>query len=281
MNYRHIYHAGNICDVVKHSVLALMIDYLKQKEAPLAVLDTHAGCGLYDLTDPNALKTGEAEDGIQKIWRAFRDQDTLPPTLAPYLDALRQLNDGEALRFYPGSPLMALNLMRAQDRLIACELHPDDVRTLRHALSHKPQAHIHHRDGYEALKAFTPFPEKRGLILIDPPFETPDEFTRLAKALRQTQERFPQAVIAVWYPIKERPTIWKFHEAVCDVGLNKLLVAEFVYKPEVRHDRLNGSGFLFVNPPWTLEKQLKDLFPILHSALKTEAQHDVIRSLSP
>ena len=281
MNYRHIYHAGNICDVVKHSVLALIIAYLKQKEASFAILDTHAGCGLYDLTDPNAVKTGEAENGVQKLWRAYAHIDTsaLPPTIAPYLEALRRMNNDDTLRFYPGSPLLALNLLRAQDRLIACELHPDDARALRHALGHNPQAQVHHRDGYEALKAFTPFSEKRGLILIDPPFEKPDEFANLIKAVQQVQTKFPNAVVAIWYPIKERPIIWKFHEAARDSGLDKLLVAEFVYKPEVRHDRLNGSGFLFVNPPWTLESQLKELFPILHTALQTEAREDIVRTL--
>ncbi len=281
MNYRHIYHAGNICDVVKHSVLALIVAYLKQKEAAFAVLDTHAGCGLYDLTDPNAVKTGEAEEGIQKLWRTYLSVDAtdLPTTIAPYLQALRQMNNGDTLRFYPGSPLLTLNLLRSQDRLIACELHPEDVRALRHALGHNTQAQVHHRDGYEALKAFTPFSEKRGLILIDPPFEKPDEFANLIKAVQQVQTKFTNAVVAIWYPIKERPTIWKFHEAARDSGLDKLLVAEFVYKPEVRHDRLNGSGFLFVNPPWTLESQLKELFPLLHTALQTEAQEDIVRTL--
>lgn len=283
MNYRHIYHAGNVCDVAKHSVLALLVQYLREKDKPFAVLDTHAGCGHYDLTDPRALKTAEAETGIQRLWTSYKDKDSaaLPATLAPYLQTLRDMNGESKLWLYPGSPSLTLHLMRAQDRLIACELHPEDAQTLRHVLKEDARANVHHRDGYEALKAFTPFPEKRGLILIDPPFEEPDEYAKLAMALRRVHDRFPQAVMAIWYPIKDRPTIWKFQEAILATGLSKLFVAEFIYRPEVRHDRLNGSGFLFVNPPWTLENQLGELFPLLHAALQTEAQETILRRLCP
>lgn len=282
MNYRHIYHAGHICDVVKHSVLALILSYMKEKDKAFAVLDTHAGCGLYDLNDPEALKTGEAQDGVMRLWQAYHDvaEQDLPPTLAPYLGLLRHLNPDGTLRLYPGSPLLTLELLRPQDRLIACELHPEDSRTLHRNLRGYTQAQLHNRDGYAALKAFLPFPEKRGLVLIDPPFETPDEFKQLAKAMKGIQTRFPQAVVAVWYPVKDRPTIWSFHEELLALSLDKLMVAEFIYRPEVRHDRLNGSGFVFINPPWVLEEQLHTLFPILHEHLETEAKENHIHALT-
>ena len=280
MNYRHIYHAGNICDVVKHSVLALLVSYLKEKDKGFAVLDTHAGCGSYDLRDPLALKTGEAESGIQKLWRAYNAAPEVPDVLSPYLSVLKELNPSSGqLGIYPGSPLLCAKLLRQQDRLMACELHPEDAQSLRRAMKHETNVSIHHRDGYEAIKALTPFQEKRGLILIDPPFEQPEEFQNLCAALRQIKSTFPQAMIALWYPIKERPLIWKFHEDILSIGYDKCLVAEFIYQPEVRHDRLNGSGFVFVNPPWVLENQINSLYPLLHKALETPAQETVVRPL--
>lgn len=274
MNYRHIYHAGNGCDVVKHAAFALLLTYLKQKETPFAVLDTHAGCGLYDLQDPRAVKTGEAEAGIQKLWRSGKETEEL----APYLSVLRAMNPGGSLRFYPGSPLLARRLMREGDRLVACELHPEDVNDLRRALRDEPAAHVHHRDGYEALKAFLPFSEKRGVVLIDPPFEALDEFEKMVAAVKLIQKRMPNAVAALWYPIKERPAIWRFHESL--VGIPKVLVAEFLERPEVRADRLNGSGLVIINAPWKLDEALQKLFSALRETLQTEAQESRITAIS-
>lgn len=280
MNYRHIYHAGNVCDVMKHSVLALLIDYLRGKDKPFAVLDTHAGCGLYDLRDERAQKTKEADAGILRLWQAMQQEGVeIPVVLRPYLDAIKTLNPFRELSLYPGSPSVARALLRKQDRLIACELHPEDVQELRRTFRDDAQAHIHHRDGYAALKALLPFAEKRGLILIDPPFEQPDEFDNLIAATKQIHALFPTAMLALWYPIKERPTIWKFHEGLAATKIPKMMTAEFMFLPEVRHDRLNGTGLVLVNPPWTLEENLKQLFAILHQTLATEAKGSVISGL--
>lgn len=306
MNYRHIYHAGNACDVVKHAVLTLLIEHLREKEKGFAVLDTHAGAGLYDLSDERAQKTKEAEEGILRLLSA------LPiPELAAYYRTMRELNKqqnflplkgrdreggewlgadsdnsefcpsgtpppltppsrgGELNRFYPGSPVLIRRLMRSQDRLMACELHPKDVHVLKRYFHDDKQTQIHHRDGYEALKALIPPTEKRGLVLIDPPFEKPDEFDVLAEALRKLHERWQQGQAVVWYPIKERPAIWRFHEALAAMKLPRVLCAEFTQYPEIRHDRLNGCGLILVNPPWRLDDQLKQLFPALHEALES------------
>jgi len=276
MNYRHIYHAGNLCDVVKHAVFALLLAHMKAKPAPFAILDTHAGCGRYDLTDPRALQTGEAASGVQRLWAAR-------PALAelePYLSVLHELNPDGVLRAYPGSPVLARRQLRAQDRLIACELHPEEAHELRHVFNGDPQAQVHHRDGYGALKAFLPFPEKRGLILIDPPFETPDESERLVEAAKLIHERMPGAVVALWYPIKERPAVWRFHEALVQAALPKLLCAEFMFRPEVRGDLLNGSGLVLMNAPWKMDEALWRLFPALHTLLQTESQSSVIKPLT-
>lgn len=273
MNYRHIYHAGNVCDVVKHAAYALLIERMKTKDAAFGVLDTHAGCGLYDLTDPRALQTGEAGPGIHKLWSSKALEE---PLLHPYLSILRDLNPDGVMRFYPGSPLLARRSMRAQDRLIACELHPEDAQELRRHMRREEGIQLHQRDGYEGIKAFLPLAEKRGLVLIDPPFETPDEIDNLIKAAQLAHARMTGAVIAIWYPIKERPAIWRFHEALTGVGLPKMLKAEFLYRPEVRADRLNGSGLVIVNTPWTFEEELKALFATLHAALETETRESVV-----
>ena len=275
MNYRHIYHAGNICDVVKHAVLALLIGHLRAKDKGFCVLDTHAGIGFYDLSDPRAEKTNEADEGIRRLWNAAPH-----PLLADYMRIVREMNPDGSLRFYPGSPLLTRRLLRPQDRLVACELHPDDIRELKRRFAEDPQAHLHHRDGYAALKALLPPPEKRGLVFIDPPFESPDEFTRLAEAVATIHKRWPQGQIAIWYPIKERPAIWRFHESLIALNIPKIMVAEFLHAEETRHDRLNGSGFILVNAPWGVDKTLHQLFLSLPKALEMTYSREILKSLS-
>ena len=281
MNYRHIFHAGNICDVVKHSVLTLMIEHLRGKEAPFCVLDTHAGIGIYDLHDPRAAKTDEAKDGVLKLLNAGR-----VPELAPFYAVLQKLNlgwDGKTsadFRYYPGSPLLATHLLRPQDRLVASELHPEDASELKRQLFPYKQAQAHHRDGYEALGAFLPPVEKRGLALIDPPFEEPNEFDRLSEALKNAYARWPQGIFMAWYPIKERPAIWRFHEMLIATEIPKILTAEFIYREENDHERLNGSGLILINPPWQMDEKLGQLFPALHEALQTPYRGDAIKWLA-
>lgn len=276
MNYRHAYHAGNICDIVKHAALGHLIDFMRSKDKPFAVLDTHAGCGLYDLSDPRAQRTGESLVGAQRLWAR---RDRLRDVAGAYLDVLTALNSDGLLRYYPGSPMLARRLVRDCDRVVACELHPEDVRDLRRLFHGDKQVQVHHRDGYEALRGLLPFAEKRGLILMDPPFERPDEIACLVAALQEIHRRFPQAVVAVWYPIKERPALWRFYESLAGAGLPDLLKAEFIFRPEVRHDRLNGSGYVFMNAPWKLDERLAALFPALHEALETEMRESVIAPL--
>lgn len=275
MNYRHIYHAGNICDVVKHASVALILKALRQKDTPFAVLDTHAGVGRYDLEDPRAQKTQEAEAGIRRLCAAFEAQDNLPPFLADYLGVVRDLNVGREIRFYPGSPLLIRAMMRPQDHLTACELHPEDVQDLRALFSKDKQAHIHNRDGYEALGALLPPQAGRGLILIDPPFEKTDEFAQLQKAVVKIHQKWAQGIIAIWYPIKDRAAIWRFHEALIATGIPKIMIAEFLYEPEIRGDKLNGSGLILVNPPWKIDESLADLYAALRTNLSSKADYTI------
>jgi 23S rRNA (adenine2030-N6)-methyltransferase len=281
MNYRHIFHAGNICDTVKHIVLTLAIAHLRSKDKGFCVLDTHAGTGLYDLKDERALKTGEAQKGIYRLLTAAPISE-----LAEYFRILNELNPGfqadqpETFRFYPGSPMIARLMLRPQDRLVLCELHEEEIRELRRQFRNNGQTHIHHRDGYEALGAFLPPAEKRGMALIDPPFEETNEFLKLVEAAAKTHARWREGMIMIWYPIKERPAIWRFHEGLIATGIPEMLCAEFIYEEEIRADRLNGCGLIIINPAWQLDKKLKQLFPALHEALGTAYHGTVVKWLS-
>ncbi|MDE8346278.1 MAG: 23S rRNA (adenine(2030)-N(6))-methyltransferase RlmJ [Acidocella sp.] len=237
MNYRHAYHAGNFADCMKHALLIALIQALQQKPKPLAIIDTHAGTGHYDLSGVEAQKTGEWQAGIGRL-RLAR-----PAALGPYIDLI------ERLGLYPGSPAIAAALLRPQDRLIACELHPVDAATLRRAVNGPPNIAIHARDGYTALNAFLPPPERRALILIDPPFEHGDEFTRLTACLTAAHDKFPSGVFAAWYPIKHRAPPRLFIDTLRASRLRDVITCELCLRPPVNPDTLNGCGLLIVNPP--------------------------------
>ncbi|HYE50471.1 MAG TPA: 23S rRNA (adenine(2030)-N(6))-methyltransferase RlmJ [Azospirillaceae bacterium] len=273
MNYRHAFHAGNPADVMKHAVLALILERLTAKPAPFMVLDTHAGIGRYDLEGPEARRTGEADAGIRRLLAA--PADAVPDALRPYLAAVRALNagagDGAAARWYPGSPRLARAFLRPGDRLVLAELHPEDAKTLKAEFRGDDQTSVHHMDGWTSLKAHLPPKEKRGLVLVDPPFEATDEYERMAAGLALAHGRWPTGVFALWYAIKDRAQVWRFHQALEDSGIPKVLAAELTWAPEERLDRLVGSGMVVVNPPWQLDATLADMLPALHRLLEAPA----------
>ncbi|WP_234729372.1 23S rRNA (adenine(2030)-N(6))-methyltransferase RlmJ [Acidocella facilis] len=250
MNYRHIYHAGNFADVMKHALLLRLLAGLQRKPKPFLVLDTHAGLGAYDVTSEQAEKTGEWRDGIGRLL------DAPPPALADYVETIRRLG------LYPGSPLFTIAALRSTDRLIACELHPEDAQILRRTLRPYANAAAHERDGYEALGAFLPPPEKRALVLIDPPFERTDEFAHLAKTLAAAWRKFPSGVYVVWYPIKHRAPVRGFFEALRLAGVKDLIAAELLRRPDTDPTRLNGAGLAIINPPFGFEAEA---LPILEA----------------
>ncbi len=255
MNYRHAYHAGNFADVVKHATLALVLDHLRAKDKPIAVLDTHAGIGRYDLQAIEAEKTGEYRDGILRVI------DRPHPALEPYLGVVAAMNPGRpSPRLYPGSPELIVRLTRPADRIHLAELHPEDAATLASAYAHDPRVSVTNQDGYIALKALLPPEPRRGLVLIDPPFEVTDEFARLARGLRHAHRRFATGIYAAWYPIKDRPPVAAFHKDVAESGIRKVMVAELLLRPDSDPERLNGCGLVIVNPPWRLDATLEDLF---------------------
>jgi 23S rRNA (adenine2030-N6)-methyltransferase len=266
LNYRHAYHAGNFADVVKHVVLTRLLDYLKQKDKAFRLIDTHAGIGRYDLSSVEAQKTGEWQGGIGRLIDA-PFAAPVAALLAPYLETVRSLNPEGGIQKYPGSPLIARHLMRKQDRLTAIELHPKDVAKLRTLFAGDFQARIIELDGWLALGAHLPPKEKRGLVLIDPPFEEAGEFGRLVDGLMRAHKRWPGGIYALWYPIKDRKAIIAFRKALKQSGIPKLLDIEFEIRPASSEPSLDGSGLLVVNPPFTLEGELRTLLPALHRLL--------------
>ncbi len=264
MNYRHIFHAGNFADVFKHAILTLLLKALHAKDKPFVYLETHAGSGRYDLESEAARKTNEARAGIGRLW----PQREKFPELVDYFSAVQALNRGGSPRFYPGSPQLARTLLRAQDRMLLFELVPEECARLRDEFAHEPQVQIFCQDGYAGLKAQLPPRERRGLVLIDPPYEAGGEFAQAFEALKLAHARWATGIFALWYPVKERAPVARMYRALEASGIRKVLCAELMLYPEDTAFRLNGSGLIVVNPPWKLDENLRDLLPRLLRVLQ-------------
>ena len=268
MNYRHVFHAGNHADVLKHMVLLALIDALQRKPTPFFVLDTHAGRGRYDLEALEAGKTGEALEGIDKLRRWAKNERNIAPALKRYLEAVRPAVAEARPRYYPGSPLLVAQTLREGDRLAACELQPEEAAALDAVFARDERVGTHTRDGYGAMKALLPPPEKRGLVLIDPPYETQGaEFDTILTALREALQRWPQGIFAIWYPIKQRRTLAPFFRKIPHLPIKQAWLAELLVRPDDSPLRLNGSGMLVLNPPWQLEREIAAALPQLMQAL--------------
>lgn len=257
MNYRHHFHAGNIADVFKHLVLAQVLEALRLKETPFCVIDTHAGSGLYRLQAP-----GEFEQGIGRLWPVR----TQWPQWATYFELLAILNNHNGLKAYPGSPWIIRALLRAKDRAVFMEQHPEEAAALRDNLHGSRGITINEADAWMALKGLVPPKENRGLVFIDPPYERPDEFEQVARTLRAVHPRWRNGMYLIWYPIKARRPVEKLHEAVRALGVEALAI-ELLTLPEDVPQRLNGSGVVLINPPWKLEASLRVPLPSLAAFL--------------
>ena len=266
MNYRHAYHAGNFADVVKHVVVTRLVEYLKRKPKGFRVIDTHAGAGLYDLGSEAAQKTGEWRTGIGKLLAAQIPYQ-VAELLSPYLAAVKAENPGGGPRRYPGSPRILRNLLRPQDRLSAIELHPQDCRRLRELFVGDIQTRVIEIDGWLALGAHVPPKEKRGLVLVDPPFEAPGEFGRLVDGLVKAHRRWPGGIYALWYPIKDRPAAAAFRGDLRDASIPRILDIRFLVKAPSDAASLDGCGIIVVNPPFTFEPEMKIVLPVLRSII--------------
>jgi 23S rRNA (adenine2030-N6)-methyltransferase len=260
MNYRHAFHAGNHADVLKHIVLLAAVDLLKKKDSPLFALDTHAGAGRYDLSDAEANATAEWQGGIGRLWGVHG----LPAAVQALCTAVARLNPDGALHRYPGSPWLLRDALRPQDRLAACELQPAQAALLREAIASDARVGVHARDGYGAVRALLPPQAKRGLVLIDPPYEAQEaEYPQVLAAVGEGLQRWPQAVVLVWYPIKQRRSLQGFLREAAALPAKGLLCAELLVRPDDSPLRLNGSGMLVFNPPWQLDTVLMPALPVL------------------
>ena len=277
MNYQHAFHAGNFADIHKHIVLTRILDYLRQKPAAFRVIDTHAGAGRYDLLGVEAARSNEWRDGIGRLFAAPRSgaaaTDPAQALLSPYLDSVAALNPGGALRTYPGSPLIAKALLRRQDRLIACELEPSAAASLKRALAGEPRAKVLAIDGWMALAANVPPKERRGVVLIDPPYEETVEFARLGEAFAQAHRKWPSGVYLLWYPIKAREAPDALARRLRRLGAPKILRCEFSIAPPRADAGLTGSGLIIVNPPFPLEAELRVILAALSRLLAVEGSY--------
>ena len=257
MNYRHAFHAANFADCMKHALVHALVAALARKATPFRVLDTHAGIGLYDLQSEEARRTGEWRDGIGRL------EAVQNGPLLPWLELVRSFPRGS----YPGSPALLRAMLRPQDHLALCELHPQDAATLRAAFRGDPQVSVHKRDAYEALTALTPFPERRGLVLMDPPFEAEGEFERLTAGMAALSRRFRPAIQAAWYPIKHRAPVRAFHDALATSGLRDVIACELHLREPTDPTRLNGCGLAVVNPPFGFADTARTLLAALSDRL--------------
>lgn len=272
LSYRHGFHAGHHADVLKHAVLLFLLRYLQRKEAPLLILDSHAGAGRYDLGAPEALKLGEFRGGIAKL---LARGGTVPDALADYLALVRAANPGGGLAVYPGSPALEAALLRPQDRLALFELHPGDRRALAALMRGRPRVTVSDADGLKGLVASLPPPERRGLFVIDPSYEVKSDYVRVPAALLKACRRFATGVYLLWYPVIERARVDAMIAALLDGGPDRLYRLELCVAPDKAGPNtpklgMTGSGLLIVNPPYTLPLAAATFLPWLADALNAK-----------
>ena len=267
LSYRHSFHAGNHADVLKHIVLMLILENLKLKDKGFYYLDTHAGVGRYQLSSDEAEKTGEYKEGIGRLW----ERTDLPQEISHYVDLIKNLNFGaKALRYYAGSPLIAAQLLRPQDRALLTELHPRDFPLLRNNFKEFKNVSVKYDNGFQQLKATLPPKERRGLVLIDPPYELKEDYDLVVKAAEEGYKRFATGTYAIWYPVVLRQQTKRIFKGLQASGIRKILKIELAVRPDSDQRGMTASGMAVINPPWTLENQMKAMLPYLVKTLVPE-----------
>ena len=266
LSYRHSYHAGNHADVLKHIVLTLSINALKEKEKPFLYLDTHSGAGRYLLKSEHSEKTGEYLSGINLLWQ----QPNIPELLNTYLSVIKRYNPFSELKYYPGSPLIAKQLLRQQDKLNLTELHPTDYPLLRQEFSKDKRAKVLREDGFAQLKSKLPHEFRRGIILIDPSYEIKNDYQIIPKALFEAYKRFATGVYLIWYPVVSRTQTQKMIDSIIKLGIRRISQFELAIKPDNNQKGMTASGMLVINPPWKLHEQMQTILPWLKNTLDVE-----------
>ncbi|MDE1309806.1 23S rRNA (adenine(2030)-N(6))-methyltransferase RlmJ [Vibrio aestuarianus subsp. cardii] len=277
LSYRHSFHAGNHADVLKHIVQSLILNALQQKDKPFVYHDTHSGVGRYDLTHEWSEKTGEYKQGIARVWA----QNDIPQDIQSYLDAVKALNEGDELRYYPGSPRVARAHLRTNDRMVLTELHPSDYPLLEQEFHRDRQVSIYKEDGFQRLVGSLPPKERRGLVLIDPPYELASEYRDVVKAIAKSYKRWATGVYAIWYPVVNRDTIDDMLEGLESLGIRKILQIELGVSPDTNERGMTASGMIVINPPWKLESQMQEILPFLKQAIAPATGHFKVEWVVP
>lgn len=266
LSYRHGFHAGNFADVLKHTVLVHILEYMKQKDKALRIVDTHAGAGVYKLNGPQAQKNREFDTGIGPLWK----RSDAPAAIAKYLETVRTVNEQGQLQIYPGSPLLMQTLMRPQDRLFLHELHPNDFQFLRDCMRNDKQIKVLNEDGFAGLQALLPPPDRRALVLLDPSYEVKSDYQHLVKQVIQAHNRFQTGTFAIWYPVVVRQRIDEMELAFKKSGITNIQLMEFGLLPDNPEHGMTSSGMIVINPPWTLWGAMEEALPWLVEQLSEE-----------
>ena len=269
MNYRHHFHAGNFADVMKHSLQMGLLAALKKKDTAFCFMDTHAGAGIYDLHGTQAQKTGEYQQGIERL----TDHRGAPAWVAEYLQSILACQAAGGRSHYPGSPWLGLRQLRAQDRAIFMDVQHAEVASLRHYFKDDARVAVHERSAYEGLNALIPPREKRGLVLVDPPYELErDAYPQVVRLIKESHAKWPTGMLAVWFPIKQRAPIVRFYRELMNSGIAKMLTCELLMQPDDNALGLNGTGLIVVNPPWGFDAAAKETLAWLVDRLSEHPQ---------
>lgn len=269
LSYRHAFHAGNFADVLKHSVLTLVLEYMTRKDKGFYYIDSHSGAGMYQLEDEYAQKTGEYKDGIAKL---INNED-LPEALQPYIDLVKDINQAEQcdeLALYPGSPGIARQFTRRQDSAHLFELHPTDIEHLQAYSQRWNKSHVKQSDGYQGVLGLVPPPSRRGVVLIDPPYELKEDYLKAVRTIVNAYKKFATGTYILWYPVVKRELVEQMQDAFTKSDVRNLLQVEFCQKADTQEYGMTGTGLFIVNPPWQLAKQLEEILPYLKNKLGTQ-----------
>jgi 23S rRNA (adenine2030-N6)-methyltransferase len=264
LSYRHAFHAGNFADVLKHSVLTLVLEYMTRKEKGFYYIDSHSGAGMYQLADEYAQKTGEYKDGIAKLI----EQQDLPEALEPYIDLVKDLNREEAeLSLYPGSPGIARQFTRRQDSAHLFELHPTDIEHLKEYSQRWNKSHVKQSDGYQGVLGLVPPPNRRGVVLIDPPYELKEDYLKAVRTIVNAYKKFATGTYILWYPVVKRELVEQMQSAFTKSDVRNVVQVEYCQKADTTEYGMTGTGLFIVNPPWQLSQQLEEILPYLKAKL--------------
>tara|TARA_R110000787_G_scaffold256275_1_gene361568 strand:- start:7161 stop:8015 length:855 start_codon:yes stop_codon:yes gene_type:complete len=280
LSYRHAFHAGNFADVLKHSVLTLVLEYMTRKDKGFYYIDSHSGAGMYQLADEYAQKTGEYKDGIAKLI----ENDDLPEALQPYIDLVKILNensidDNGEITLYPGSPGIARQFTRRQDSVHLFELHPTDIEHLKEYSQRWNKSHVKQSDGYQGVLGLVPPPNRRGVVLIDPPYELKEDYIKAVRTIVNAYKKFATGTYILWYPVVKRELVEQMQSAFTKSDVRNVLQVEYCQKTDTQEYGMTGTGLFIVNPPWQLTKQLEEILPYLIEKLGNQESNFILQQL--